>query len=72
MPLTWTQVRKGPEPMRYTLRTVPALLSRSDAWSEYLDAARPFGEAIRRLDESGVKSKEKSRKKGTAASDRAA
>jgi bifunctional non-homologous end joining protein LigD len=72
MPLTWTQVRKGPEPMRYTLRTVPALLSRSDAWSEYFDAARPFGEAIRRLDESGVKSKEKSRKKGTAASDRAA
>ncbi|HEX4209507.1 MAG TPA: DNA ligase D, partial [Candidatus Binataceae bacterium] len=53
MPLTWTQVRKNPDAMRYTLRTAPALLSRSDAWSEYFEAARPLEEAIRRLGESG-------------------
>jgi bifunctional non-homologous end joining protein LigD len=68
MPLTWTQVRKNPEPQVYTLRSVPALLSRSSAWAEYFDAARPLEEAIRRLGESGVKS----RKKTGAASNRAA
>ena len=59
MPLTWTEVRKNPEPMRYTLRTVTALLGRSDAWSDYFDAARPFEEAIRRLGEGGAKSRKK-------------
>jgi bifunctional non-homologous end joining protein LigD len=72
MPLTWTQVRKNPDAMRYTLRTAPALLSRSDAWSEYFEAARPLEEAIRRLGESGGTGKEKARKKSSAASSRAA
>ena len=60
MPLTWSQVRKNPDPKRYTLRTVPALLSRSDAWSEYFEAARPLEEAMRRLGESASKSIRKS------------
>src|SRR5690606_40662732 len=32
MPLTWTQVQSGLDPTRYTMRTVPPLLSRLKAW----------------------------------------
>jgi bifunctional non-homologous end joining protein LigD len=51
MPLTWTQVRAGLDPKRFTLRTVPKLLKASKAWRDYDDGARPLGEAIRRLGE---------------------
>jgi bifunctional non-homologous end joining protein LigD len=49
MPLTWAQVKNGPDPSAYTLRTVPALLKRSEAWAEYDDAAEPLRPAIARL-----------------------
>jgi bifunctional non-homologous end joining protein LigD len=49
MPLTWPQVKKGLDPHRYTLRTAPALLAKSDAWTGYDDAARPLKDAIRKL-----------------------
>jgi bifunctional non-homologous end joining protein LigD len=49
MPLTWPQVKKGLDPHRYTLRTAPALLAKSDAWEGYDDAARPLKDAIRKL-----------------------
>ena len=49
MPLTWTQVRAGLDPKRFTLRTVPKLLKVSKAWRDYDDGARSLGEAIRRL-----------------------
>ncbi len=42
MPLTWLQVRSGLDPQRYTLRSVPALVTKSDAWSGYGEAARPM------------------------------
>jgi len=51
MPLTWTQVRAGLDPKRFTLRTVPKLLKTSKAWRDYDDGARPLSEAIRRLEE---------------------
>jgi bifunctional non-homologous end joining protein LigD len=35
MPLSWSQVKKGLDPMRYTLRTVPSLLEKSAAWRDY-------------------------------------
>ena len=72
MPLTWTQVKNNPSPQRYNLRTVPALLSRSDAWSDYFEAARPLEEAIRRLGDGGGKKSGKERRRSGAASDRAA
>jgi len=50
MPLTWRQVRAGLEPKRFTLRSVPALLAKTDAWSDYGDSARPLKAAIKRLD----------------------
>ena len=49
MPLTWGQVRKGLDPMRFTLRTVPSLLAKSEAWADYDEAARPLREVIERL-----------------------
>ena len=49
MPLTWTQVSRGIDPMRFTLRTVPALLAKSKAWDDYCKAERPLVAAIRKL-----------------------
>ncbi len=49
MPLQWTQVRKGLDPARYTIRTVPALVDKLAAWSDYADAERPLADAIERL-----------------------
>ena len=49
MPLTWTQVRDGLDPVRFTIRTVPALLAKSKAWADYCDAERPLEAAIRKL-----------------------
>jgi bifunctional non-homologous end joining protein LigD len=49
MPLTWTQVRKGLDPMRFTLRTAPALIAESPAWRGYFESERSLIEAIDRL-----------------------
>jgi bifunctional non-homologous end joining protein LigD len=49
MPLTWTQVKKGLDPMRFTVRSAPKLLSRSSAWKEYCESERPLGKALKLL-----------------------
>ena len=49
MPISWTQVKKGLDPARYTVRTVPALLNKLTAWEDYCDGERPLEGAIRRL-----------------------
>jgi bifunctional non-homologous end joining protein LigD len=49
MPLTWKQVRKSLDPKRFTLRSVPGLLSRTDAWADYCDSERSPEEAIAHL-----------------------
>lgn len=48
-PITWAQVKKGLDPMKYTLRTAPALLRRNRAWDGYDEAERPVADAIARL-----------------------
>jgi bifunctional non-homologous end joining protein LigD len=53
MPLTWPQLRRGLEPVRYTLRTVPALLSKSTAWKDYCEGERPLHQALKRLSAGG-------------------
>ncbi|HVN46623.1 MAG TPA: DNA ligase D, partial [Steroidobacteraceae bacterium] len=40
MPLRWSQVRRGLDPRRYTVRTAPALLGRSSAWQDYCECER--------------------------------
>jgi bifunctional non-homologous end joining protein LigD len=49
MPLTWSQVRRGLDPHKYTVTSTPALLKRSSAWSDYAASARPIDQAIRKL-----------------------
>jgi bifunctional non-homologous end joining protein LigD len=49
MPVNWNQVRDGLDPMRFTVKTVPALIAKSKAWADYCDAERPLDAAIRKL-----------------------
>ena len=49
MPMAWTQVRAGLDPMRFTLRSAPKLARRSRAWDGYDKSARSLGAAIRKL-----------------------
>jgi bifunctional non-homologous end joining protein LigD len=49
MPVNWNQVRDGLDPMRFTVKTVPARLAGSNAWVDYCDAERPLEAAIRKL-----------------------
>jgi bifunctional non-homologous end joining protein LigD len=49
MPLEWSQVKAGLDPMRYTLRTVPALLKKSKAWHDYDNGARSLRAVIEKL-----------------------
>ncbi|MEP9380380.1 DNA ligase D [Aquabacter sp. CN5-332] len=52
MPLTWSQVKSGLDPKRFTIRTVPKLLAKTTAWQDYGDAHRPLEQAIKRLSKS--------------------
>ncbi len=65
--LTWSQVKSGLDPTRYTLRTVPALLKKMRAWEEYCDAEVPLEPAIRKLVDGGKKrSTTQTRRQSTA------
>jgi bifunctional non-homologous end joining protein LigD len=48
-PLNWSQVKKGLDPKAWTVRTAPALLKKTKAWSDYCDAELPLADAIKRL-----------------------
>ena len=49
MPLSWTQVKSGLDPKRFTIRTAPALLRKSRPWAAYARSATPLRRAIERL-----------------------
>ena len=49
MPVTWAQVKKGLDPAKYTVRTVPGMLAKLKAWEDYCDGERPLADAIQRL-----------------------
>jgi bifunctional non-homologous end joining protein LigD len=49
MPVTWAEVKAGLDPLRFTLRSAPALLKRSKAWADYDRAGQPLAAAIARL-----------------------
>ncbi len=53
MPLTWTQVSPKLDPARYTVRTVPVLLTKTKAWADYGDSERPLEDAIKKLGKTG-------------------
>jgi DNA primase len=50
--LTWSQVKTGLDPGRFTIATVPKLLARSKPWADYHNASRPRtgDKEIHRLD----------------------
>jgi bifunctional non-homologous end joining protein LigD len=49
MPLTWSQVKAGLDPAKYTIRNVPALVRKLTAWEDYCEGERPLASAIARL-----------------------
>jgi bifunctional non-homologous end joining protein LigD len=48
-PLTWSQVKKGLDPLKYTVRTVPGLMRKLTAWEDYCEGERPLAPAIKKL-----------------------
>jgi len=66
MPVQWSQVKAGLDPMRYTMLTVPALLKKSKAWADYCDAEVPLEPVIRKLVGNGGRGS--SRRRDSAAS----
>ena len=54
MPITWMQVKKGLDPAKYTLRTVPPLLKQLSAWEDYCESERSLKNAIKRLGNTGL------------------
>jgi bifunctional non-homologous end joining protein LigD len=42
MPIAWSQVKRGLDPAKYTVRTALRLLARGRAWAGYERAARPL------------------------------
>jgi bifunctional non-homologous end joining protein LigD len=49
MPLLWPQLRAGLDPVRFTLRTAPALLARNKPWPDYARAAQSLRAAIKQF-----------------------
>ena len=49
MPLQWSQVRRGLDPLKYTVRTAPGLLSKGKPWSDYDKGARSLVAAIQKF-----------------------
>jgi bifunctional non-homologous end joining protein LigD len=49
MPLNWSQVKKGLDPAKYTVRTAPALVAKTSAWEDYFESERSLTTAIKRL-----------------------
>ena len=49
MPLTWSAVKKALDPKRFTVRTAPALLKKSNAWKDYAKAEKPLLPVLKKL-----------------------
>jgi bifunctional non-homologous end joining protein LigD len=49
MPLEWSAVKKGLDPKRFTVRSVPALLAKSNAWKDYAKGERPLLPVLKKL-----------------------
>lgn len=47
MPLDWTQVKAGLDPLRFTIRTVPGLLKKTKPWSDYGGTKQDLRKAAR-------------------------
>jgi bifunctional non-homologous end joining protein LigD len=55
MPLPWSHIRAGLDPAQFTVRTVPALLTKLKPWGDYEGAAASLRTAIERFTKAGPK-----------------
>ena len=60
MPVHWSQVRSGLDPLKFTIRTAPGLLSKNKPWEDYAAAARSLVSAIQKITNTGQVSLEES------------
>jgi bifunctional non-homologous end joining protein LigD len=49
MPLEWSAVKKGLDPKRFTVHSVPGLLAKSNAWKDYTKGERPLLPVLKKL-----------------------
>jgi DNA ligase D-like protein (predicted ligase)/DNA ligase D-like protein (predicted polymerase)/DNA ligase D-like protein (predicted 3'-phosphoesterase) len=49
MPLNWSQVRRGLDPTKYTVRTAPALLTKGKPWEDYDAGERSLITAVQKF-----------------------
>ncbi len=49
MPVHWAQVKKGLDPQKYTIRTVPGMMAKLTAWEDYCEGERKLAGAITKL-----------------------
>jgi len=49
MPVDWREVKKGLDPLVFTVRTAPRLLARTKPWKDYAQGARALADAIKRI-----------------------
>jgi bifunctional non-homologous end joining protein LigD len=49
MPVSWSQVKRGLDPQKYTIRTAPPLVRKLTAWDDYCEGERSLAAAIERL-----------------------
>jgi len=55
MPLQWSQVRRGLDPTKFTIRTAPGLLAKSKPWVDYEKGARSLVTAVQKFTNSTPK-----------------
>ena len=60
MPVHWAQVRNGLDPLKFTIRTAPGLLSKNKPWEDYAAAARSLVSAIQKITNTGQASLDES------------
>jgi bifunctional non-homologous end joining protein LigD len=49
VPVTWTQVKAGLEPTKFTIATSAALLKKPDAWADLAKSAKALGPAMKKM-----------------------
>jgi bifunctional non-homologous end joining protein LigD len=52
MPISWKEVKPGLEPLRFTVRTAPGILTKNKPWEDYAAGARSLAEAIQQVTKS--------------------
>ncbi|MEI9995454.1 MAG: DNA ligase D [Rhizomicrobium sp.] len=49
VPVAWSQVKKGLDPQRFTIRTVGPLLKKADPWADLAKSAKALGPAMKKM-----------------------